>query len=203
MSLFRDRPDPEPAYDPPLSPLGSAAPAPPLGSPYAGAPDPVVVPAHRPVRPEWAQRADRGDFVKWAFYAGLASGVLILLCAFSVALLMTLMALLGGPDLDWVWAGDPDGDWSPAAPFLFATWGLLSGGAVLLGALRLKEQPESSAMPGIVMLAGGLLSFFVLGGFLVGGLLAIVAGVLAIAGARSVVLVRGPRTRGERPPSGF
>jgi hypothetical protein len=87
-------------------------------------------------------------------------------------------------------------------PFLFAVWGLVTGGAVLLGALKLKENHEAAAGPGAIMLVGGLLSFLVFGGFLVGGLLAIVAGVLAIAGARSVFAVRGPRIRSqERPPS--
>ena len=163
-----------------------------------------------PPRPAWATWADKGELPKWAFYSGLAGGVLILLCAFSIALLMTVMGFLGGPTLAWPWLTDPDGagpagndaDWSPAVPFVFALWGLLTGGAVLLGALKLKENPEASAVPGVIMLVGGLLSFLTFGGFLVGGLLAIVGGVLAVAGARSVFTVRGPRVRGqERPPS--
>lgn len=169
-----------------------------------------AVPAYAPPRAAWATFTDKSDFVKWAFYAGLASGVLILLCAFSVALLMTVMGFLGGPTFAWPWVTDPDGpgprvsdpDWSPAVPFLFALWGLITGGAVLLGALRLKENHEAAAGPGAIMLLGGLLSFLVFGGFLVGGILAIVAGVLAVAGARSVFALRGPRVRGhERPPS--
>ena len=164
--------------------------------------EPAVPPAPRPA---WAAWADKGELVKWAFYGALAAGVLILLCAFAFALMMTVMGFLGGPALGWPWFTEPDGDveWSPLVPFLFALWGLLTGGAVLLGALRLKEEPHASALPGVVILVGGLLSFLVFGGFLVGGLLAIVAGVLAIAGARSVFSVRGPRFRrgDDRPPS--
>lgn len=192
MDPFRTRETPDVSPPPP-----AAAPPPPSAYP----PEPVPVPAYVPPRAAWAERADRADFSKWAFFAGLASGLLILLCAFSVALVMMLLSALGGPDLDWVWAGDPDGEWSPVAPFLFALWGLLAGGAVLLGALRLKENPQGSAMPGVVMVLGGLMSFLSLGGFFVGGILAIIAGAMAIAGARSVLLVRGPRLRGERPPS--
>lgn len=193
MDLFRDRDDvaADPAYAPPPSTLHASYPPP--------GPEPVPIPAHVPPRPEWAARHDRGDFVKWGFYAGLAGGVLILLCAFTVALLMTVLGFLGAPDLAWAFDGDAaidDDGWSPVAPFLFALWGLLTGGAVILAALRLKETPHASAMPGVVMLLAGIMSFVVLGGFLVGGILALVAGVLAIAGARSVLLVRSPRHRG-------
>lgn len=185
--------DPHPGHSPAMRP-----------SPISGATlpyyeEPAVPP---PPRPAWATWTDKGDFVKWAFYSGLAAGVLILLCAFSMALLMTMMNALGGPGLAWPWVdaevrADGDADW--LAPFLLALWGLVTGGMVLLGALRLKETPHNSAMPGLLILVGGLLSFLALGGFLLGGLLAIASGVLAVAGARSVFNVRGPRLRGEPP----
>lgn len=210
MDLFKDR-----RADPlegtgPYVPPASTTPYVPPSYETTTAPTYEAVPAYAPPRPAWADRTDRSDFVKWGFYAGLAAGVLILLCAFSVALLMTVMGFLGGPTFAWPWLTDPDGlgprgsdaTWSPLVPFLFALWGLLTGGAVLLGALKLKESPEAAAGPGAIILVGGLLSFLTFGGFLVGGLLAIVSGVLAIAGARSVFGVRGPRVhRGERPPS--
>lgn len=183
-------------YDPDAPPTTEAR-----RLPYDYETTPAVPPR---TRPAWTAWADKAELVKWAFYAAMAAGVLILLCAFAIALLMTVMGFFGGPALGWPWLVEPDGDpgWSPVVPFLVALWGLLTGGAVLLGALRLKEAPDASAMPGILILVGGLLSFLVFGGFLVGGLLAIVAGVLAIAGARSVFTVRGPRLRGEeRPPS--
>lgn len=222
MDLFKDRrgerADAPDAYVPPTTsgtyvpPAYEASPP----STYAASPayDPLPTyeetPAYTPARAAWADRTEKGRFVEWAFYSGLAAGVLILLCAFSVALLMTVMGFLGGPNLAWPWLTDPDGAgpaandaaWSPLVPFLFALWGLVTGGMVLIGALRLKESPEWSAGPGAIILVGGLLSFLVFGGFLVGGLLAIVSGVLAVAGARSLFTVRGPRLRGnERPPS--
>lgn len=169
--------------------------------PYAD-PAPRVEPAYVPPRPSWAEGADRGDFVKWAFYSGIAGGVLILLGAFCLALLMTVMSFLGGPAMGWPWMGEGGEDNALLMALLIAVWGLFTGGAVVLGALRLKETPHASAIPGGIMLAGGILSFLVFGGFLVGGLLAIVAGVLAVAGARSVLALRGPRLRGsDRPPS--
>lgn len=185
--------------------------APATPGPYAASPPPYVAtdpvhprvePAYTPPRPAWAAGTDRADFVKWAFYSGVAGGVLILLGAFCLALLMTVMSFLGGPAVGWPWMGDAGEDNSFLIALLVAVWGLFTGGAVVLGALRLKETPHASAVPGAVMLAGGILSFLVFGGFLVGGLLAIVAGVLAVAGARSVFTLRGPRLRGhDRPPS--
>ena len=225
MDLFRNRhtepTDGPDAYVPPAGSGGyvpppyetttGAAPVYPTSGPVAdAAPLYDETPAYTPPRAEWAERTEKGRFVEWAFYSGIGAGVLILLCAFSVALLMTVMGFLGGPSFAWPWLTDPDGagpaandaEWSPVVPFVFALWGLLTGGMVLVGALRLKENPHASALPGAIILVGGLLSFLVFGGFLLGGLLAIASGVLAIAGARSPFLVRGPRIRGnERPPS--
>jgi uncharacterized protein YacL len=127
---------------------------------------------------------DRIAYTRWAFYAGLAAGVLILLAAFIGALFLSVMAAMGNQLSAY-----------PQTPVLIGAWGIVTGGAVTLATLRVKERPMHAAMPGVVLVAGGVLSFLALGGFLLGGLLAIVAGVLAIAGSRAVFYARGPRLR--------
>lgn len=134
---------------------------------------------------------EKGDYRRWGFYAGLAGGVLILVGAFATALFMMATALFGAEPFWWR-LGDDEG-WFPWLALVVGVWGLLTGAVVLVSAASLKESRDSTVMPGIGMIVGGLLSFFALGGFLVGGILAIVGGVLAIAGARHVFGVRGPR----------
>lgn len=163
---------------------------------------PAAVPVSEPVemRLESPPRApawwtDKPSLRQWAFFAGLAGGVLILVGTFTLALFITVFHLLGdgNPDI-WFLA---DGNF-PEAPLAVSLWGLVSGGMVLVGALRLKERDEVSALPGASMLVGGLLSFFALGGFLVGGLAAIAAGVMAIVAANALL----PERRGEALPRG-
>lgn len=163
--------------------------------------DPYGGPAYDPPTRASPRSNDRVDYTRWAFYAGLAGGVLILLAAFVVALFLTAWATFGGGTLPgwgaWNDAADVERGESgfPEIPILLSIWGLVTGGAVLLAALRAREYPDRAALPGIVMVAGGLLSFFALGGFLIGGLLAMIGGVLAIAGSRTLWTARGPRVR--------
>lgn len=178
----------------------------PLGTPPAyTAPPPTTTatyPEARPApaavadAPAWSPRrwaSDRVDLLQYAFWAGLAGGVLILLGAFAISLFLMAMTLFGVTPASW-WVFDVDGpgdgdgraDWFPGMAVAVAIWGLLTGGMVLLGAVRLKEGGRVTALPGVVMLMGGLLSFFALGGFLLGGIIAILGGVLAIAGASTV-----------------
>lgn len=154
------------------------------------------VPAVEPERPAWAQRTEKWDLPQYGFFAGVAGGVLILLCAFSLALFLTAMAFFGWgswPWVDGVQSGRADDWW--VWPLGVAACGLVTGATVLLSALRVKERPDAGALAGVAMVAGGLLSFFAMGGFLLGGLLAIVGGVLAVMGSRTVVLVRAPRVQ--------
>jgi len=146
----------------------------PPASPLAADPVYAEEPFDEPPPRAWRERV---DYAQWAFYGGLVGGVLILVAAFVAALF--------GPFLDATWE----------QAMLIGLWGLVTGGAVILAALRVKERPDAAAMPGLVMTAAGVLSFFALGGFFLGGLAAIVAGVLAVAGSRSVWRMPAPRVR--------
>lgn len=158
-------------------------------------------PALPPERVTWT---DKIEYTRYAFYGGLAGGVLILVAAFIGALFLTAMATFGGGLPSWAWGVDDQvgrDDGFPEVPILIGVWGLVTGGTVILAALRVKERPMHAALPGVAMIAGGVLSFFALGGFLLGGLLAIIAGVLAVAGSRTLFYARGPRLR-ERDMAG-
>lgn len=189
---------PEPAaaryVPPPPAPPPREAPLPATSSmATATTTDADVAPAARSM-PWWMQR---GNLREWAFIAGLAGGVLIMVGAFAVALFVTALQLVGPVDSN-VWFLD-DGNF-PGAALAVAVWGLVTGGVVLWGALRLKQGDDASALPGALMLIGGILSFFALGGFLVGGLAAIAAGVMAVAGAEYVLPPRDARApRSARP----
>lgn len=164
-----------------------------LSPPWPANPDPSPASS----RPLYAER-DR--YRRGAFYLGLASGVLIITCAFLAALLMTFLGLFGAWPETWWWGiDDPDsvGELLFAA-FLLGLWGLVTGALVLWGAARLRANSDNALAPGLAMTAGGLLSFLALGGFVVGGIGAIIAGVLAVAGAPPMALERGPRLRSER-----
>lgn len=182
-------------HDPPAPPttaayVASPPPAPPIPS------APPSFSAAPPATPR-ALWADRAQMREWAFIGGMVGAVLILVGAFAVALFVTVMNLVDASDPD-VWFLDEAN--FPGAPLAVALVGMLTGGLVLVGALRLKDGQDPSAIPGGAMLFGGILSFFALGGFLVGGLTAIVAGVMAISGARTVLPPRVPRVERRARP---
>lgn len=138
---------------------------------------------------------DRLKLRRWSAFLGLCGGVLILTAAFVLALMMTFLGLFGAWPAIWGW-GSGGGLPIAAAALLVSIWGLLSGGLVLYMAWRVADEDENTLPAGVGLVAGGLLSYFALGGFLVGGLLAIGAGVLAVAGSKPLVLERAPRYGG-------
>lgn len=128
----------------------------------------------------------------WAVTMSLLGGVLILAGSFLLAILLTFLSFFGAWPATW---GLEDPGRLTRAAFFVAFWGLVTGGLVLYSAAVLRKVDESALVPGIGLVAGGLLSFFAMGGFIVGGLLAIVAGVLAIGGMPPMAFERAPRWR--------
>jgi hypothetical protein len=59
--------------------------------------------------------------------------------------------------------------------------GIVSGALVMLGAVMMAFRPNESHQWGVIVLVFSLLSFFGMGGFLVGAILGIVGGALALA----------------------
>lgn len=138
---------------------------------------------------------DRERLMQWAFVAGLVGGVLILAGAFTLALMMTFVSLF------WPAPAHAPAWFSPGAFPVFAVflgvWGLAAGALVIYAAARLRGNVGDPMPWGIGMIGGGVLSFLAMGGFLLGGLAAIVGGVLAVAATRPE-----PEDRAAVPPAG-
>ena len=103
----------------------------------------------------------------------LASGILILV----------------GAIIPWIWHASffPQMGWMMGAPNIMpftaslVVIGVVSGAFVLLGALMMSSRPSESSKWGVIVLVFSVLSFFGMGGFLIGAVLGIVGGILAIA----------------------
>jgi len=59
--------------------------------------------------------------------------------------------------------------------------GIISGALVILGAIMMSNRPSESSKWGVLVLVFSLVSLFGMGGFLIGAILGIIGGVLAIA----------------------
>ncbi|MEM0443837.1 MAG: hypothetical protein QXG52_03730 [Candidatus Caldarchaeum sp.] len=110
-----------------------------------------------------------------AFILSLVGGVLIL-----------SGALLGF--VRWVvWGGmmcpgcGMMGWWTPWAWTAFSSLGLVSGILVTVGAFMLQTRPQQANTWGSIILAFSAISLISMGGFVVGALLGIIGGILAIA----------------------
>ena len=110
---------------------------------------------------------------------GIASG-------FSLA---SGILILVGAIIPWIWHVSffPQMGWMMGAPNIMpftaslVVIGVVSGAFVLLGALMMSSRPSESSKWGVIVLVFSVLSFFGMGGFLIGAVLGIVGGILAIA----------------------
>ncbi|MEM1943069.1 MAG: hypothetical protein QXO30_03015 [Candidatus Caldarchaeum sp.] len=114
-----------------------------------------------------------------AIILSLVGGVFILAGGLlGVAVWMMWGGMMGG------WGGVM-GPWMmgwmmPWAWSAFSTIGLVSGLIVIASALMLQNRPNQAQTWGAVILASSTVSLFGMGGFLIGALLAILGGVLAL-----------------------
>lgn len=103
----------------------------------------------------------------------LASGILILV----------------GAIISWMWHTSffPQMGWMMGAPNIMSftaslvVIGVVSGAIILLSALMMNSRPSESSKWGVIVLVFSVLSLFGMGGFLIGAVLGIVGGILAIA----------------------
>ncbi|MEM1946119.1 MAG: hypothetical protein QXF95_03785 [Candidatus Caldarchaeum sp.] len=114
-----------------------------------------------------------------AFILSLVGGVLILaggLFGLTAWMMWGGMAYWGG----MMGPGMMMGWWMPwawsALPFI----GLVSGIVVIASALMLQSRPSQAHTWGALILAFSMISIFGMGGFIIGALLALVGGILAL-----------------------
>lgn len=119
----------------------------------------------------------------WAYASMLAGGVLIVVGGLAGALMMATwgammpFGMMGGYGLSTAMAGT----WIAGMAWWMGVVGVLAGGMVLYGAYRLRRHPADTVTAGMLAIVGGAASTLAMGGWLVGAILAIVGGALAIA----------------------
>lgn len=116
-----------------------------------------------------------------AFALSLVSGILILLGA-GVGL---MWYSVGFPFFQGMMGGFPGmmpwfGFFSPMF-LIFAVLGLVSGVTILTGAIMMNSRPEQRRTWGIVVLVFAIVSLLGMGGFIIGAILGIVGGALALS----------------------
>lgn len=104
----------------------------------------------------------------WAVVSATVGGVLIILGGLMGLLMAPMMSMMMGSS----------GMMSMGIGM--AVWGLVTGGATLFAAYRLHHDSRDARPWGIALLVAGVLSFPAMGGFMLGAVLTIAAGVLAI-----------------------
>ncbi|MEM4354487.1 MAG: hypothetical protein QW470_07045, partial [Candidatus Caldarchaeum sp.] len=114
-----------------------------------------------------------------AFILSLVGGVLILaggLFGLTAWMMWGGMAYWGGMMGPWMMMGW----WMPWAWSALSLTGLVSGIVVIAGALMLQSRPNQAQTWGALILAFSIISIFGMGGFIIGALLALVGGILAL-----------------------
>lgn len=111
-----------------------------------------------------------------AFALAVVSGLLILLVSgFAIAMWAWVAPMWGGMGM----MGGMMGGWMGFL-LIGPVIGVISGIAVLVGAVMLYNNPGQSQTWGIIILVFSVLSLLGGGGFLVGAILGIVSGILAL-----------------------
>ena len=119
--------------------------------------------------------------------------------AFVLSLLAGIFILLGGALLAAI--GAAIFAFVPAVGLVFGVVGLVFGILVLVGAVMLYTHPDQHVTWGVIILVFSILSIFTaLGGFLIGLILGIIGGALAIAWKPRAVMFPG---YGAGYPAGF
>jgi hypothetical protein len=113
-----------------------------------------------------------------AFVVSLVAGVLILVGG--------LFGVVGWMAWGWVWGGGWGmmgpmmGRWMPMWLSTFSVLGLVSGIVIVASALMLQNRPSEAKTWGTLILVFSVVSLFGMGGFLIGAILGIIGGILAL-----------------------
>ena len=123
----------------------------------------------------------------WSYACLLAGGLLILVGGIAGSVMMaTFGGMMGG-------YGPMTPGWI-AAGWWMALVAALAGGLVLYAAYRLRRTPQDAGLAGTLGIVGGALSLLAMGGWIVGAVLSIVGGALALGSGHPAS--RNPPTYG-------
>jgi len=101
----------------------------------------------------------------------LAAGIIIVIG--SIVASFWHMAFL--PQMSWMM-----GPQFASGIVVSSILGIVFGGIVIAGAILLYKKPQQSRQWGVIVLVFSALSFVGMGGFLIGGVIGIIAGIIAI-----------------------
>jgi hypothetical protein len=103
--------------------------------------------------------------------------------AFVLSLVGGVLILVGGL-LGLTWLGWPMWGWMPGLLLAFSAVGLVSGAAIVTAAYMLYNKPSQAQTWGTIVLVFAVVSLLSAGGFIIGALLGIVGGLLALTWRR-------------------
>ena len=103
--------------------------------------------------------------------------------AFVLSLVGGVLILVGGL-LGLTWLGWPMWGWMPGFLLVFSAIGIVSGGAIVTAAYMLYNKPSQAQTWGTIVLVFAVVSLLSAGGFIIGALLGIIGGLLALTWRR-------------------
>lgn len=123
------------------------------------------------------EKVEREPVSQAVVVLSLASGALIL-----VGAIMPLIWLqYSGFGMGWMWGGQGmmQGMWGivPGMSLI----GIVSGALILLGGIMMNYNPAETRKWGILVLVFAVINLFGMGGFLIGAILGIIAGIIALS----------------------
>jgi hypothetical protein len=113
----------------------------------------------------------------WAFVASLAGGLVVA----SAGVIMSFMMLVldGMPGMMTRMEMR-----MPAMFLLVPVWAFIMGGVMILGAVRIRASPKDTTAWGVAIIIASTFSLLASGGFMIGALLGLVGGGIALSVAR-------------------
>lgn len=116
-----------------------------------------------------------------AFASLLAGGLLIIVGGLAGGMMMGALSGMMNYGMMGGYASYMTTSWFAGMAWWMTIIGLVMGGLVLYAAYRLRMTPHEKTLVGTIAIVAGLLSFLAMGGWILGGVLALLGGALALA----------------------
>lgn len=115
----------------------------------------------------------------WAYPSLLVGGILIIIGGLAGPLMMGGFGMMGYGMMG-NYASYMTTNWFAGMAWWMGIIGLVTGGIVLYAAYRVRNDPSDRTLVGPLAIVGGALSLLAMGGWILGAVLAILGGALAL-----------------------